>query len=275
MWKIQKIVSKGDYLYAVVPGHPNATDNGYVLEHRIIMENGIGRLLLDSEIVHHIDGNKKNNVIENLEITSASEHSTLHGKYNIKKMVELKCPWCKNLFITEKRKSFLAKKTEYTCCSRGCRGSFARNIQLFGRTNENLISIQENLVREFNKDKLKENEKIVKAEIDKDQELKIIDLKRYNRENLDVRYKKDALRICEYCKKSFNSNGRIRHCSNKCYCLSIRRCERPTYVELQELLCNYPMVKIGKMFGVSDNAVRKWIKSYQKELEKNLDSNQI
>ncbi len=43
MWIIQKIVSKGEYNYAVVPEHPNATSNGYVLEHRVVMENAIGR----------------------------------------------------------------------------------------------------------------------------------------------------------------------------------------------------------------------------------------
>jgi hypothetical protein len=38
MWKIQKLVSKGDYTYAKVPEHPSATKNGYVLEHRIVVE---------------------------------------------------------------------------------------------------------------------------------------------------------------------------------------------------------------------------------------------
>lgn len=45
MWKIEKIVSKGDYNYAVVPEHPFSTKNGYVLEHRVIMENHLKRLL--------------------------------------------------------------------------------------------------------------------------------------------------------------------------------------------------------------------------------------
>lgn len=52
MWKTEKIVSKGDYSYAIVRGHPNATKNGYVLEHRIVMENHLKRLLNPDEIVH-------------------------------------------------------------------------------------------------------------------------------------------------------------------------------------------------------------------------------
>ena len=68
MWNIRKIVSKGDYNYAVVPEHPNRTKNNYVLEHRVVMENHLGRLLNDDEVVHHINGNKKDNRIENLTI---------------------------------------------------------------------------------------------------------------------------------------------------------------------------------------------------------------
>ena len=44
-WKIEKVVSKGDYLYAVVKDHPNRTKNNYVLLHRVIVENYLGRLL--------------------------------------------------------------------------------------------------------------------------------------------------------------------------------------------------------------------------------------
>ena len=49
MWNIKKIISKGDYDYALVPEHPKATKNGYVLLHRVIMENHLGRLLNDDE----------------------------------------------------------------------------------------------------------------------------------------------------------------------------------------------------------------------------------
>ena len=54
MWKIEKIVKKGDYLYAVVIEHPCSTKHGYVLHHRIVMENHLKRLLSHSEVVHHV-----------------------------------------------------------------------------------------------------------------------------------------------------------------------------------------------------------------------------
>lgn len=80
MWNIKKVISKGDYNYALVPEHPYATKNGYVLLHRIIVENHLGRVLNTNEVVHHKDHNKKNNVIENLEVLDRIEHNRLHGQ---------------------------------------------------------------------------------------------------------------------------------------------------------------------------------------------------
>lgn len=48
------------------------------LEHRLIMEKKIGRELKTNEHVHHLDGNKQNNNINNLFICSPKEHSSRH-----------------------------------------------------------------------------------------------------------------------------------------------------------------------------------------------------
>ena len=53
-----------------------------VHEHRQIMEKMLGRKLNKLEVVHHIDGNKRNNSINNLHLTSHSEHKKLHRKYD-------------------------------------------------------------------------------------------------------------------------------------------------------------------------------------------------
>jgi len=49
-------------------------------EHRIIMEESLGRKLSKDEIVHHIDGDKRNNKKSNLRILTRSEHAKLYWK---------------------------------------------------------------------------------------------------------------------------------------------------------------------------------------------------
>jgi hypothetical protein len=52
----------------------------YIPEHRLVMANHIGRPLDISECVHHINGNEKDNRIENLCILTLSEHTKLHNQ---------------------------------------------------------------------------------------------------------------------------------------------------------------------------------------------------
>jgi len=53
--------------------------------HRVIMEEFLGRTLNSNEVVHHIDGDKFNNHIDNLKLTTQSEHIKLHIKEMLKK----------------------------------------------------------------------------------------------------------------------------------------------------------------------------------------------
>ncbi len=119
MWEIKKIVSKGDYLYGICREHPNSTANGYVLLHRLVMENHLGRLLTDDEIVHHKDENKRNNDINNLEVMSRSKHTILHRKTG-RNIVELVCPNCHGKFHREKRNVVNRANQIGIYCSRSC-----------------------------------------------------------------------------------------------------------------------------------------------------------
>jgi transposase-like protein len=49
--------------------------NGYVLEHRLVMAKALGRPLTDAETVHHIDGDRKNNDISNLQLRNGNHGS--------------------------------------------------------------------------------------------------------------------------------------------------------------------------------------------------------
>ncbi len=50
----------------------------YMLKHRIIMEHFLGRKLLRTEIIHHKNGDRRDNRIKNLEIMSQKEHAKIH-----------------------------------------------------------------------------------------------------------------------------------------------------------------------------------------------------
>jgi hypothetical protein len=69
------------YFYLYMPEHPNAIKKGrYIAEHRYNLEQKIGRLLERSEVSHHINGDKKDNRPENLEVLTDSEHNKQHAK---------------------------------------------------------------------------------------------------------------------------------------------------------------------------------------------------
>lgn len=61
------VTAKG-YVLALRPEHPNANGEGYVFEHRLVMEQTLGRLLTKDERVHHINGKRDDNRPENLEL---------------------------------------------------------------------------------------------------------------------------------------------------------------------------------------------------------------
>ena len=81
-WKGGREVRKDGYVLIIAPdNHPypayvdKRTGTKYILEHRWVMEQYLGRYLDPEEVVHHIDGNPSHNDIENLQLfASQSEH---------------------------------------------------------------------------------------------------------------------------------------------------------------------------------------------------------
>lgn len=54
------------------------TADGFQYEHRVVMEAVLGRKLLPTEVVHHIDHDTLNNSPDNLQVVTAGQHTRIH-----------------------------------------------------------------------------------------------------------------------------------------------------------------------------------------------------
>lgn len=184
MSKSRRVVN--GYVLLFRPEHFNCLkgDNwqGYVYEHRFIMEQSLGRALEENEIVHHIDCNKLNNSISNLILISRSDHMKLHN-------------WIDNGAVIYE-------------------------------------SYEQNGVNS-------------------------------KKANLEVK----LCIICEGTLTKYQKKTCSKECHNEYQRTKLTKVvNRPGYSQLLEDLQSMSMVKVGNKYGVSDNAIRKWIKRYKSSM---------
>lgn len=105
----RSIASSGYVLLRVGTGHHLADVRGYAYEHRVVAESMIGRRLRRGEVVHHRDGDKRNNDPSNLEVMdSIATHLVEHRKPR------------------KKRLRLPGEPNETVVCACGCGSSFLR-----------------------------------------------------------------------------------------------------------------------------------------------------
>lgn len=171
------------YLYFCDKNHPCANAGGKVYLHRHVWWEHTGDVPTGYHI-HHIDGDKTNNCISNLEKLTPSQHTAIHqGELREKRLRSLK----------NKRKSDTERKSKIKDKKRG-----------------------DPVMYEF---------------------------------------------LCQQCGRSITTkNKKQRFCTSKCYEISRRVVERPSTQEIISMVEDMGYVQTGKYFGVSDNAIRKWLK---------------
>jgi hypothetical protein len=87
----KNVRAKGEYVEVFAPDHPSMQHlrlgDRFVLEHRLVMEQHLGRYLERTEIVHHRNGIKNDNRLENLQLVDHKKH---YG--------DVCCPFCGETF---------------------------------------------------------------------------------------------------------------------------------------------------------------------------------
>lgn len=181
---------------------------------------------------------------------------------------------CSKEELNEKEKFYIA---QYNSCNH----NYGYNIQLggdsnLGRTGKLTFEELELLTWELENTDISQKELAIKYGIT-DQSVSDINIgKHYTR---DINYPIRPRSIQLYCKKCGNPITKDSQSGLCAECVKFfqRKVERPSALVLAQEIVNTSFVAVGKKYGVSDNAIRKWCVAYgipskKQELKKWLEN---
>lgn len=234
------------YIAIYMPEHERAFDNGCVYEHVLVAENILGRKLKQEECVHHKDKNRTNNSKDNLMVFQTNEdHIAFHGGaevvldidgtyYCIKKFLKF------TYYYRDRTKRDIDNNV-IDIGSVDVKTTKTKDICPYCETN--FKELKAKMCIDCYKQFIKGNKKHSISINDK-------------QSKKDTSLKNDICPCCNINVKSKNALMCL-ECYNK-----NKKTNIPTKEEIENLIYNTPFTKIGEMYGVTDNAVRKWCKKY-------------
>lgn len=200
------------------------------LEHRCIATKVIGRKLTSSDIVHHIDGNTKNNSLDNLLFLSNKNHIKLHQYLNEQLYIR---SYIENLSMEESWDKYCKNYTREWISNNKDECIILGEVE--NAEEKVKISLGEYLVREKSFKKINKHTKTEKVEKPK--------------------------RYCVFCGNELK-NRQITFCSYECQ-RNFNGRNVPSKEELIKTIKNKTsLLQVAKHYNVSDNNVRKWLKKY-------------
>lgn len=116
-------MKNGPYNLVKAPeGYPGKTyRENYVYEHHAVWYLATGEIVPSGYLIHHVNGDKRDNRIENLEVVERGDHTRKHAIPA--ERVEVTCVVCGRVIQRRvKVYEFNAKRNSQNCCSKQCAG---------------------------------------------------------------------------------------------------------------------------------------------------------
>lgn len=76
-WRGGKRIDGDGYVLIHSPYHPFCDADGYVREHRLVIEKKTKCFIRKDQVVHHLNGNRSDNRLENLQLLSKKGHDRI------------------------------------------------------------------------------------------------------------------------------------------------------------------------------------------------------
>ena len=117
-------------------------DGKFILDHRLVMQKNLGRELLETEHIHHLNGDRMDNRVENLQIVTNSEHHAIHHRDKRNTETHKACPKCNQVLL---RSEFHKNKSRPDGCRIRCKTCTRKENNQWRKRMKGRVSISRQL----------------------------------------------------------------------------------------------------------------------------------